>query len=100
MRRDPHQRNNIRLLWHEIKTGVQMSLSDCCAYVRSHLAPPGKEKVRAVWGYPMVVTMAEAMFALPLIEDYRNESKPIAYGCETAMGGTRKVLSRFAKQKN
>lgn len=100
VRKDHHQTNNIRLFWHRIKTGEFMTLPDCCAFMRSHLAPEGEEKVRAVWGYPMQVTMAEAMFALPLIDAYRHQSKPIAYGYEVALGGTRRILKRFANKKN
>lgn len=75
-------------------------MPDCCAYVRSHLAPPGEEKVRAVWGYPMALTLAEAIFAIPLTDAYRTSNRPIAYGYETAMGGTRRVLRKFARCKN
>lgn len=70
VRDDFHQRNNIRLFCHQIKTGKRIALPDCCAYVRSHLAPPGEEKVRAVWGYPMALTLAEAIFAIPLTDAF------------------------------
>jgi len=100
VRDDFHQRNNIRLFCHQIKTGKRVAMPDCCAYVRSHLAPPGEEKVRAVWGYPMALTLAEAIFAIPLTDAYRTHRKPIAYGFETAMGGTRRVLARFGQLKN
>lgn len=53
VKNDYHMRNNIRLFCHKIKTGHRMTMPDCSAYVHSHLAPIGEEKVRAVWGYPI-----------------------------------------------
>jgi len=101
VRDDPTMMNNIRWFWHNIKTGKRQVIPDCCAYVRSHLAPVGEEKIRAVWGYPMAVTLGEAVFALPLIRAYGEVGRyPIAYGYETANGGTRRVVKRFSSRRN
>lgn len=88
--------NSIRAFWHEIKYGSrQRSPPDCAAYLRSHLAPEGEEKVRAIWGYPATISFQEACFALPLIQAYSKSQHPIAYGYETARAGHLKILSRF-----
>lgn len=100
VRDDFHLRNNICLFSHKIKTGQKPAMPDCCAYVRSHLTPPGEEKVRAVGGYPMAITLTKAIFALPLTQAYREHNRPIAYGYETAMGGIRRVLKKFARCSN
>nr|QVG74787.1 RNA-dependent RNA polymerase [Riboviria sp.] len=91
----------IRWFWHRIKNGGKVSAPDCLAYVRSHIAEPGEHKIRAVWGYPMTLTMGEAVFAVPLIERYQNMggNSPIAYGYETALGGAQRVLSDLRGSK-
>lgn len=95
VRRDPRAVQQIRWFWHRIKSGEAIGAPDCCAFVRSHLTETGDHKVRAVWGYPMTMTMGEAVFAVPLIRAYQSRSSPIAYGYETAIGGCRKLLSEM-----
>nr|QVG74789.1 RNA-dependent RNA polymerase [Riboviria sp.] len=95
IRKDPDAINRIRHFWHRIKTGQNIHLPDCCAFVRSHICKKGESKVRAVWGYPATVTFAEAMFALPLIRAYQTYRTPIAYGYETGVGGMRKIFQQF-----
>lgn len=90
-------RNSIKWFIHRIKNGESVSAPDSCAFVRSHIAVPPESKVRAVWGYPMSMTMGEAVFAVPLIEAYQTVGNPIAYGYETAVGGTRRLVAQFAK---
>lgn len=90
---DPHNRKMIRWFWHSVKHGKSITPSDCCAFVRSHLTD-STDKVRAVWGYPMAMTLGEAMFAVPLIEAYKERiTCPFAYGLETAVGGMKKIIS-------
>lgn len=95
VRRDPHAVRQIRWFWHRIKAGERIGAPDCSAFVRSHLTEPGDYKVRAVWGYPMTMTMGEAVFAVPLIQAYQACNSPIAYGYETALGGTRRIVSEM-----
>nr|QIJ70087.1 RNA-dependent RNA polymerase [Varnsen partiti-like virus] len=71
IRRDPDAIKRIRYFWYQIKTGHDIRLSHCCAYVRSHICERGESKVRVVWGYPATVTFGEAVFAVPLIRAYR-----------------------------
>lgn len=92
---DPRATKSIRWFWHRIKNGESINAPDCCAFVRSHLAEPPEAKVRAVWGYPMTLTMGEAVFAVPLIEAYQKHLSPIAYGYETAVGGTRRLVTEM-----
>uniref|UniRef100_A0AB38ZJV3 RNA-dependent RNA polymerase n=1 Tax=Crocidura lasiura ribovirus 9 TaxID=3139505 RepID=A0AB38ZJV3_9VIRU len=96
VRDDPNCRRSIRWFWHRIKNGEKLGAPDCSAFVRSHIADIGEHKVRAVWGYPMTMTLGEAVFAVPLIEAYQKSRSPIAYGYETAVGGTRKIVTEFS----
>lgn len=82
-------------MWHDVENGQCVNLPHCCAYVRSHLPPIGEEKVGAVQGNPMDVSIGEAIFSLPLIDAYNRESTPIAYGYETDNGRTRSVIKRL-----
>nr|APG78238.1 RdRp [Hubei partiti-like virus 41] len=88
-------RKSIRWFWHRVKNGERIGAPDSSAFVRSHLAPFGENKVRAVWGYPMTVTMGEAVFSVPLIEAYQSCNSPIAYGYETAIGGMKRLTAEF-----
>jgi hypothetical protein len=98
VREDSRARQSIRYFWHQIKCGKNIKVSDCCAYVRSHLADKPVAKVRAVWGYPYTVSAQEACFAIPLIDAYK-EAGPIAYGWEMIKGGMRKVESSLSVAK-
>ncbi|APG78179.1 RdRp [Beihai barnacle virus 13] len=89
---DMDAQRSIRWFWHRIKDGAQMRAPDCSAFTRSHVCKVGEEKVRAVWGYPMTITMGEAVFAIPLIEAYKARGSPIAYGYEISVGGARKIF--------
>jgi hypothetical protein len=100
VRHDPKCRQSIRWFWHRIKYGDKIGAPDCCAFVRSHLAELGDTKVRAVWGYPMTMTIGEAVFAIPLIEAYQQQSSPIAYGYETAVGGTYRLKNEMGNCKS
>lgn len=92
VRYDPRCRNSIRWFWHRIKAGERIGAPDCCAFTRSHLTEKGTNKIRAVWGYPMSMTMGEAVFAVPLIEAYQKQISPMAYGYDTALGGARRII--------
>jgi len=90
---DPHNRQMIRWFWHQTKYGRKTTPSDCCAFVRSHLTKD-VDKVRAVWGYPLNMALGEAVFAVPLIEAYQEDSNnPLAYGYETAIGGMKRIIN-------
>jgi len=75
-------------------------MPDCCAYVRAHLAPPGEEKVRAVWGYPMYIQNSRSYFCKTINRGLPDSSEARSLGFETAMGGTRRVLSKFGQRRN
>nr|APG78231.1 RdRp [Hubei partiti-like virus 37] len=95
IRDDPSAIQRVRWFWHRIKAGEDLSLGDCCAFVRSHLVKQDENKVRAVWGYPATVTFGEAIFALPLIEAYQEADAPFAYGFETGCGGNKRIYRTF-----
>jgi len=96
IRDEPDSVNSVRRFWHYVKLNEDMNSTDCCAYVRSHIAKFPKEKVRAIWGYPATMTFGEAVFAVPLIRSYQKNPSPIAYGFETALGGAKKVKEKFS----
>ncbi len=106
VRNDPENIRKIRQFWHYVKSGKKVFAPDSLAYVRSHIADSDSFKVRAVWGYPMTVTMGEAMYALPLIKAFGDkhlkpiDTRRIAYGYETYCGGTRRIFNRFAHRKH
>lgn len=54
------------------------SLEPCVAYHRVQHGDEGP-KNRLVWGYPLSVTLAEAMFARPLIDHFRGTVTPMAF---------------------
>lgn len=96
---NPTNRRNIRWFWHNVKTEKPVKQTDCCAFVRSHLSQD-VDKVRAVWGYPLTMTLGEAVFAVPLIEAYQANPSPLAYGYETSVGGMKKILKETEKYKH
>lgn len=103
IRDDPEAVRKVRKFAHFVKHGKEnMFAPDCLAYVRSHICDVGETKVRAVWGYPATLLFCEAMFAVPLIDAYKEFSPrltPIAYGLETAIGGARSIYRRFNGDK-
>lgn len=98
IRDDPEAVNRVRWFWHSVKSGKKMIANDCCAFIRAQLVKRGERKVRAVHGYPATMVFGEAVFALPLIEEYRKGKHPIAYGYETGIGGCRKLINSFKGQ--
>lgn len=96
IRKDPEAIRKVRWFWHRVKGGEDMRPPDCLAFVRSHVANIGENKVRAVWGYPATMTFGEAVFAIPLIRAYQRYKRPIAYGYETALGGALRITERFS----
>nr|QQO81400.1 RNA-dependent RNA polymerase [Soybean thrips partiti-like virus 4] len=99
IRKDVDAVNRVRWFWHKVKGGSNIDAPDCCAFVRSHLADYGETKVRAVWGYPATMTFGEAVFAIPLQRAYEKGKYPIAYGYETAVGGTNRLVRECSRFK-
>nr|UUV42361.1 MAG: putative RNA dependent RNA polymerase [Ilomantsi partiti-like virus 1] len=87
---------SVRWFWHRIKLGHKIMAPDSCAFVRSHVVETGEAKVRAVWGYPATITFGEAVFAYPLIQAFKKNRTPIAYGYDTAKGGAKKIFSEIS----
>lgn len=100
IKRDPEAVRKVRHFWHRVKAGDDIRPPDCLSYVRSHVCAVGDSKVRAVWGYPATVLFGEAVFALPLLERYKNFPSPFAYGYETAIGGMKKICKRYTAYKH
>jgi len=89
----------IRKFAHLVKLGHRIYAPDCCAFVRSHLTD-SHPKIRSIWGYPMTMTLCEATFALPLIENFQRSHTPLAYGYETALGGAIRLRRELAPYKH
>jgi hypothetical protein len=87
---------SIRRFWHRVKRSEDVRPADCSAFMRAHIVKKGDIKVRAVWGYPATISFMEACFALPLLEKIKWSKTPMAYGYETAKGGSSRVKSRFS----
>nr|UUV42368.1 MAG: putative RNA dependent RNA polymerase [Ilomantsi partiti-like virus 2]UUV42369.1 MAG: putative RNA dependent RNA polymerase [Ilomantsi partiti-like virus 2]UUV42370.1 MAG: putative RNA dependent RNA polymerase [Ilomantsi partiti-like virus 2] len=95
----PSARNRIRWFWHRIKAGEQLTPDDCKVLYRAHIQHD-EPKIRAVYGYPTAITLMEACFALPLINEYKLGKTPIAYGFDMAIGGAWKLRSRINKYQH
>nr|XP_023013262.1 uncharacterized protein LOC111503242 [Leptinotarsa decemlineata]XP_023013263.1 uncharacterized protein LOC111503242 [Leptinotarsa decemlineata] len=100
IREDPDAIRRVRKFAHLLKNGEVITFPDCIAHLRTHTSEVGQTETRAVWYYPATVTFIEAIFAIPLLERFKNlpeDLKPIAYGFETATGGIQKLRDRFKK---
>lgn len=94
---DSSARNSIRWFWHRIKKGESIKLPDTKVLYRAHIAESsGKPKIRAVFGYPTTVTLAEAQFAVPLIDGFKHQSTPLSYGYDMACGGASRLRRELA----
>jgi hypothetical protein len=60
----------IRWKVHQYKYGERKMRSPCNAAVKTIVTPRTLNKFRVVWVYPVDITMAEGMFAQPLIRAY------------------------------
>ena len=92
-------RNSIRWYWHAVKRGDEMIPSDTKVLYRSHLTDDAP-KIRAVYGYPVTMTLGEAQFALPLIEEFKKGQTPIAYGFDMVTGGAMRLRRALLKFKH
>lgn len=94
----PDARTSIRRYWHRIKAGEDLTPDDCKVLYRAHIQRD-EPKIRAVYGYPTAITLMEACFALPLIDEYKKGKTPLAYGYDMAVGGAYKLRSRIKKYR-
>nr|UUV42380.1 MAG: putative RNA dependent RNA polymerase [Kuusamo partiti-like virus] len=82
--------NTIKREWEKVAEGNRKyPLPDCAAFGRSHIGPADVNKVRGVWVVPLTVVVAEARFALPIIDQLTSQKigHHTAYGCEMMKGG-------------
>lgn len=86
--KDPQVLADIRKIWYDIEAGIPVQLADVACYARAHIATRDKNKIRATWGYPLEVYMAEASYFYPLLDVLKQAPNPIiAYGTEIGNGG-------------
>lgn len=95
----PNARTSIRLFWHRIKAGQAMNPDDCKVLYRAHIQRD-EPKIRAVYGYPTTMTLMEACFAIPLINEYKKGTTPIGYGYDMAIGGAYRLRRQLTKYNN
>lgn len=85
---DPAVLQEIRQMWYDIESGKDVELPDVACYARAQICTRDKNKVRATWGYPLAVYMAEAAYFYPILDALKDQDNPfIAYGLEMANGG-------------
>ncbi|KAK4874223.1 hypothetical protein RN001_013583 [Aquatica leii] len=102
IKKEPEAIRRVRKFAHLVKNGENIHFPDCLVYATSHTCEGGEYKVETVWEYPATIAFMEAIFAVPLIRAYQAstfESKPIAYGFDTATGGMERLIKRFSKQE-
>nr|WJE88696.1 MAG: RNA-dependent RNA polymerase [Halyomorpha halys partiti-like virus 1] len=95
----PENVSNNRIMWHHISAGRKVILPDVCLFARPQIAKIDKQKIRAVWGYPLDVYMEEARFFYPIMDYLKSDRHkfPIAYGFEMAHGGMQAVNSMLIR---
>ncbi|APG78323.1 RdRp [Wuhan cricket virus 2] len=94
---DPAVMDEIRKIWYAVEANQQVELPDVACYARAQICTRDTNKVRATWGYPLAVYMAEAAYFYPILDVLKDKSKPhIAYGVEMANGGMQ-YLHRMAE---
>jgi hypothetical protein len=64
--------STIRWNIHKMKYKQIKFRTPCTAAAKTTVQPPGGEKFRLVWVYPVDMTIAEGMFAQPLIRSYNS----------------------------
>jgi len=95
-----------RLLIHQIKhghspfwkNGKPQTYEFITLHSRSHLVGPEEDdKIRAVFGSPKLLLMAENMFIYPLQERWLNQrvQNPMLWGNEMIKGGWRRLLKQM-----
>lgn len=100
---DQASRNSIRWFWHNIKKGEKVSLPDTKVLYRAHIAESsGKPKIRAVYGYPITVTLVEAQFAVPLISGFKRYETPLSYHFDMMRfaGGANRLRQQISGYKH
>lgn len=76
---DPDAVANVHKFWKLFSEGETMIASDCCLIGQSRTTESGQTQVGIMWEYPSTINFGEAIFAIPLIEAYRQlKSCPIA----------------------
>lgn len=85
---DPAVLDEIRKTWYAVEANQEVQLPDVACYARAQICERSTNKVRATWGYPLSVYMAEAAYFYPILDILKNATRPfIAYGVEMANGG-------------
>lgn len=73
--------------WRNIGRGRSETLPDVALFVRAQVTGIDREKVRAVWGYPIDVIVEDGRSFYPYLSWLKKTSAPIGYCVEVATGG-------------
>ncbi|APG78177.1 RdRp [Beihai barnacle virus 12] len=86
---DPGVHADIHKKWALIGKGYKQKLHDSALFQRAQICSTEKNKIRAVWGYPLEVFMEEARFFYPYMDYILScaQNLPIGYQAEMATGG-------------
>jgi hypothetical protein len=71
---------------HRMKYSRDRIRARCNAVAKTLVSPPDRDKFRLIWVYPMDVTMAECMFAFPLVKAYQAAKGSYAIWCQYGKG--------------
>jgi hypothetical protein len=98
----PDARRVWHIKWSRIGRGKAETLPDVCLFFRAQIATLDKNKIRAVWGYPIDVLVEEGRFFYPYIEWMKQvkHNIPIAYQVEMATGGMQYIDQMVQRHKN
>jgi hypothetical protein len=96
---DPLARKIWHTKWNRIGRGKSETLPDVALYFTAQIATVDKNKIRAVWGYPIDV-MVEGRFFYPYLKWTKEaDNLPIAHQVEMATGGMQYIDQMTRRQR-
>lgn len=85
---NPAVLSEIRKLWYAIERQEEVVIPDVACYARAQICGREKNKIRATWGYPLMMYLTEGQFFYPFLNKVKERKRPlVAYGIEIGTGG-------------
>nr|WAK75606.1 MAG: putative RNA-dependent RNA polymerase [Partitiviridae sp.] len=96
---DPTLMTEYKEFWDAVGAGKKLQLPDVALFARAQTCAVGTNKIRAVWGYPMLAYLEEGRYFYPLISYLSDPAVelPIGYGFEVARGGIARLQAYASK---
>nr|QZZ63398.1 hypothetical protein [Leuven Partiti-like virus 4] len=94
--------NEIKQYVHNVKYGIyQHCRTPCTGAARTMISKSTEKKFRLIWVYPAHMTLAEGMFAQPLIWAYQRLEGPYGIWIQYARGDAKRLMAakRFPSQR-